>query len=177
MAEPDAAGRAQLADWMTEAHEALEAHDWRQAFAGYPRLDLSQGTAPWTRPARSVRQSRLVLISSGGVSPATDPPFDAAAPLGDWTFRHVPVGQDLEHTTVSHDHYDTSFARVDRNCVFPLGRLRELADDGEIGSLTGTHFSFCGYLPDWATLLDRFIPEFVEAVTAERPDIALLVPV
>jgi len=47
----------------------------------------------------------------------------------------------MDHLSVSHDR--TGF-QADVNVVFPLQRLKELAEDGTIGSVADFHYSFMG---------------------------------
>jgi D-proline reductase (dithiol) PrdB len=89
----------------------------------------------------------------------------------------LPADLDLASASLAHDHYNHTAADHDRNAVYPLGRLRELAAAGEIGALTSVHLAFMGYQPDYVTLIERFMPPLVEATLAQRPDVVLLVPV
>jgi hypothetical protein len=87
------------------------------------------------------------------------------------------VDADLAGSSLAHEHYAHSAAEADRDSVFPLDRLRELASSGEIGGLTDTHYSLSGYMPDWAEGVDAFAPALAEQVIWQQPDAALLVPV
>jgi len=60
--------------------------------------------------------------------------------------------------------------------VFPLGLLRELADDGEIGAVSPRAFSFMGYVPEPELLLGRTGPEVATKLLADSVDLVLLVP-
>lgn len=60
--------------------------------------------------------------------------------------------------------------------VFPLGLLRELAHDGEIGAVAPRAFSFMGYVPDGEQLLDRSGPEAAAKLLSDAVDLVLLVP-
>jgi D-proline reductase (dithiol) PrdB len=177
MAPPLEEQRAALDPWLAAAHDALVTRDWRTAFAGYPRADLADESIPWAAPPADIRRARLTLVSSCGLSAPGQPPFDAASPLGDCTWRALPADLALNTTRLDHDHYDHAPALRDRNCIFPLDRLRELVAAGELGGLTPRHFSFMGYLPDWRIVLDRLAPELAAQVAAEAPDAVLLVPV
>ncbi len=177
MALPLDQQRATLDPWLAQARDALERHDWRAAFSGYPRVDLADQPIPWAPPPVDLRSARLILVGSCGISAPSQAPFDAANPYGDFSWRPLPVDLALETTTLAHDHYDHAPALLDRNSVYPLARLRELAVDGELGGPTPVHFSFMGYLPDWRIVLDRLAPELADQVAAQRPDVALLVPV
>ena len=47
----------------------------------------------------------------------------------------------MSHISVN---FDRSGFQQDWNVVFPIDRLRELAEDGVIGSVAGFHYSFMG---------------------------------
>ena len=72
--------------------------------------------------------------------------------------------------------YPTIGARSDLNVIFPIERLRELVDDGVLGSLTSDFFSFVGYNMAPARFETRFAEELATAVEGEAPDVVLLAP-
>lgn len=169
--------RAGLDAWQASAAEPLARHEWTPAYLRYPLLDFRESPPPWAAPPADLRRARVTLIGSAGIYASDQPPYDAENPLGDYTYRMLASDTDLSMTHIAHDHYDNTFAREDRNAVFPLERLRELAKAGEVGGLTPHVFAFMGYQPDYVTQIERFIPDLLDAVMAERPDGALLVPV
>ncbi len=62
----------------------------------------------WTpgRPGVKLSQSRLILVSSaGGYLPASQQPFDAASPYGDYTLRTFPSATPFQALAYAHDHY------------------------------------------------------------------------
>lgn len=122
-------------------------------------------------------RSRLALISTaGGYLPATQAPFDAANPLGDYTIRRFPSAAPLSEIAYAHDHYDHTAVDADPQVLLPLGHLAELVAEGQIGALTPNVISFMGYQPDVGRVLDELIPAIRAAVQAEGADAALLVP-
>jgi len=178
MTAPTDESRAALDAWFHEARRDLERKDWRAAFgARYPRLNLEDAPVPWTPAPTDLRRARFTLVGSSGLYLSGQRPFDTDALRGDFSWRTIPVDADLSQSSLAHEHYDHAAANADRNSVFPLDRLRELANSGEIGGLTDTHFSFSGYLPDWAEVVDSFAPALAEQVAEQHPDAALLVPV
>ncbi|HLZ23041.1 MAG TPA: glycine/sarcosine/betaine reductase selenoprotein B family protein [Ktedonobacterales bacterium] len=178
MTAPTQENRAALEAWFRDVRSDLERKDWRAAFgAGYPRLNLEDAPVPWAPASTDLRRARLTLIDSSGLYLPGQQPFDTDALRGDFSWRPIPVNADLAASSLAHEHYDHTAANQDRNSVFPLDRLRELAAAGEIGGLTETHFSFSGYLPDWAEVVDHFAPALAEQVAQQHPDAALLIPV
>lgn len=96
--------------------------------------------SPWTAPPPPARR-RVALISSAGLRIPGDRPFSE----GSADYRVIPAERAadvvMDHLSVSHDR--TGF-QEDVNTVFPLTRLRELAEAGEIGSVADYHYSFMG---------------------------------
>ena len=76
-------------------------------------------------------------------------------------------------------HISTNFDRTgfqqDWNVVFPLERLRELVDAGDIGSLAQYHYSFMG-ATDPVHMAPR-AQELAGIMKTEGVEVALLVPV
>ena len=171
--------RAALREWfgLERVEAALGEKDWRRAFAGYPRLNLEDLPIPWAPSPRDIRATRFTLVGSGGLYAPGQTPFDAGNSYGDATWRVFAHDLELGDTAIAHEHYNNTAAEQDRNAVYPLDRLRTLAANGEIGGLTERHFSFMGYQPDWAHVMDTFAPQLAGWVAAQQPDAVLLVPV
>lgn len=142
----------------------------------YHSLEYDQ--SPWTPLRKPVAESRLTLLSTGGVHLAEDVPFDMSDHNGDPGFRQIPLYSSPGEWTVTHDYYDHSDARQDWNLVFPLERLQELQSLGEIGELTPTHYSLMGHIdgPHLPTLLHQTARELAKRLREEHADLALLVP-
>jgi hypothetical protein len=122
-------------------------------------------------------RSRLMLISTaGGYLPASQVPFDAPNPLGDYTVRRFPVTAPLDTIAYAHDHYDHTAVTTDPQVLLPLGHLAELVEQRVVGELAPHVISFMGYQPDVSRVLDELIPAIRAAVTAEGAQAALLVP-
>src|SRR5579872_4312891 len=146
MTSPTDDSRAALVSWFADVRPDLERKDWRNAFgARYPRLNLEDAPVPWAPAPTDIRRARITLIDSSGLYLPGQRPFDTDALRGDFSWRPISVDADLAASYLAHEHYDHAAANQDRNSVFPLDRLRELAISGEIGSLSETHYSFSGY--------------------------------
>lgn len=181
MAEPLSVQEAALEQWLRDptVRAALERKDWRTAFAHYPRLDLTDEPVPWAAPPRDLAATRFMLVGSAGLSAPGlgQPAYDAEALDGDYSWRVLPRDLDLAQTTIAHEHYDHAAAERDRNAVYPLDRLRALAQQGAIGGLTPKQLSFMGYLPNWRRVREELVPALAEQVERQQPDAVLLVPV
>ncbi|MFM9882150.1 MAG: glycine/sarcosine/betaine reductase selenoprotein B family protein [Burkholderiales bacterium] len=101
-------------------------------------------TTPWT-PARPLAQSRVAIISTAGLHRHDDMPFRGGA--ADYRI----IAGDINLADLRLSHVSTNFDRLgfqqDVNTVLPLDRLRELAQDGVIGSVAKYHYSFMGATP------------------------------
>lgn len=131
-------------------------------------------------PGRSgviLSQSRLMLISSaGGYLPASQQPFDAASPYGDYTLRTFPSDTPFESLAYAHDHYPHAMIDQDAQVALPLRHLEHLVTAGTIGSLTPSVASFMGYQPDAARVVDELVPQIVDLAKQEAAEAALLAP-
>ena len=74
-----------------------------------------------------------------------------------------------------HGGYDVRGAERDPNVVFPLDRLRELADEGVIGGLAARAFSLVGVTAQ-IPLFKKLAPQWAETMKEQGADAVLLVP-
>jgi D-proline reductase (dithiol) PrdB len=111
----------------------------RSAIAGLecPRFE----TLPWVEGPPLTRR-RVAIVSTAGLHRRDDRPFVFAAS----DYRIIPG--DISANDLVMSHVSTNFDRTgfqqDWNVVFPLDRLRELAQQGVIGSIADFHYSFMG---------------------------------
>jgi len=133
-----------------------------------PRYD----TRPWV-DGPPLRERRVAMISTAGLQCRGDRPYAHDA----IDYRVIP-GDVLANDLVM-SHISTNFDRTgfqqDYNVVFPLDRLRELVEEGVIGSLADYHYSFMG-----STTPDRFEPtveKLVPILKGDGVNAVLLIPV
>ena len=146
----------------------LKAYPWR-------RID----PVPWTPLKKPLPQCRLALVSSAGFVREGQEPFDESVAGGDFSFREIPadtVAGQLRDTHRS-ESFDHSGLRQDPNLAFPLARVRELLDQGRIGSLNRRHLSFMGSITAPGRLMKKTAPEAAHLLVQDGVDAALLVPV
>lgn len=126
-----------------------------------------------------LRRAKIALVSTAGLVLADQPPFDESVKGGDWSFREIPVDADVRSMIDSHrsGSFDHSGMRSDPNLGFPLDRLRELAQDGTIGSVNRRHFSLMGSLTAPGRMIAQSAPRIVESLLADEVDAAVLVPI
>jgi D-proline reductase (dithiol) PrdB len=144
-------------------------------------------TYPWRRiepvplaPLRKpLAQSRIALVTTAGLVPAGETPFDEGVKGGDFSYRVIRGDADVRTLTEHHrsESFDHAGILEDANLAFPLDRLRELAARGEIGEVAPRHLSFMGSITAPGRLTARTAPEAAELLVQDQVDIALLVPV
>ena len=129
---------------------------------------------PWTTP-KPLHESRVAIVTTAGLRVENNADWNA----GDQGFTQIP--HDAENLTLAH--YSPNFDRVgwvlDKNVVFPIDRLYELAEDGIIGSVAKTHVSFMGAQPDHTLETIRLDsgPAAAKLLKDDEVDLVLLTPV
>lgn len=133
---------------------------------------------PWTPFAVPLSKARVALVTTAGVHLAAQRPFDMKDPDGDPTYRAIPSGTPRGEYTITHDYYDHSDADTDLNIVFPVDRMREMAEAGEVGSLASVNYGFMGHIdgPHIDTLIKATAPEVASLLKGDGVDVVLLTP-
>ena len=150
---------------------------WDTVNERYPGSMISKDDVVPLAPLRTpLPQARLAFVSTAGVQPRGTLPFDVVHPVGDYTFRRVPSDSRPADLEIHQLKYPTDGAHRDLNVIFPIERLQELRDEGVVGELTPSLFSFIGYNMD-PDLLERTLAEdLAQAVQDQQADLALLAP-
>jgi len=133
-------------------------------------LELSRYCVPFTPYKKLLEESTVCLVSTAGVRKKDDRPFVVE---GDTSFRVIPGSASANDLAVDDAHYDHGCIDQDVNCVFPIDRLRALAEEKRIGGLTEQHFSM-GFSQNLKEVRDNTVPQIARAVVATRPDVVLL---
>ncbi|MGD9306694.1 MAG: glycine/sarcosine/betaine reductase selenoprotein B family protein, partial [Desulfobacterales bacterium] len=132
---------------------------------------------PWTAYNGQPSNQTFALVTSGGLYlKDSQPPFDTESIHGDISFREIPKTVRQHDIGIAHAHYDHSLAEQDINTVFPIQRFIELENEGIIGKLTDTHYSF-SYVNDVVSFVTETVPEFISRIKAAGVDVLFLVPV
>jgi D-proline reductase (dithiol) PrdB len=157
----------QLSEFSLPVRLLLKSYRWR-------RID----PVPWTPLRKPLAQCNVAIVSSAGFVLPGQEPF-SKTPRGDTNFREIPADADLKalrdtHRSGSFDHRGMN---QDPNLVFPLDRLRELAEARRIGSVNRRHLSFMGSIPAPGRLIRDSAPAAAQLLVEDRVDAALLVPV
>ena len=98
-------------------------------------------TRPWVKGPPLSRR-RIAIVSSAGLVVRGEDPFRGR----DADYRAIPAATRAEDLLCSHIsiNFDRTGFQEDWNVVFPIDRLRELADDRSIGSVASMHYAFMG---------------------------------
>jgi D-proline reductase (dithiol) PrdB len=139
------------------------------------------GAIPWTPLKKPASQTTFSLMTSAGINLKTDPPFDMEREKrepfwGDPTHREIPRGTSQDAIDVNHLHVDTSFIKEDINVILPLSRFAEFEQEGVIGSLAPTCYSFYGFQMDFSVLLEQTLPKVASKMHDEGVEAVVLTP-
>ena len=140
-----------------------------------------QGVVPWTPLSKPLRQTTVSLVTSAGISLKTDPPFDMERekrePLwGDRSYRVIPKGTTEKDVDVNHLHINTSYIKQDINVILPLTRMVELEQEGIIGRLAPSSYSFYGFQWQNTEFLEESIKPISKKMKEEGVEAILLTP-
>lgn len=146
---------------------------WAKTFAA-----VTAETTPWTPLAKPLAQATMALVTTGGVHLKTDSPFNMADTQGDPSYRVIPATVNPTELTITHDYYDHRDAEADINLVLPLEILREYQQQGVIGAIAPSFYSFMGHIaePHLTTLINQTAKQVGRALRQDKVDVVLLVP-
>jgi D-proline reductase (dithiol) PrdB len=146
----------------------LLAYPWR-------RID----PVPVARLHKPLSQCKVALVTTAGLVPPGEPPFDAHIRGGDASYRVIRADMPLALLAEHHrsDTFDHSGIARDRNLALPLDRLRELAVERVIGEVAPRHLSFMGSITAPGRLARDTAPRAAALLQEDGVDAALLVPV
>jgi D-proline reductase (dithiol) PrdB len=140
-----------------------------------------KGSIPWSPLKKSLSQTRFGLLTSAGISLKSDPPFDMQREKeeptwGDRSYRMLPRNTAAKDIDVNHLHINTRYIKEDLNVILPLNRMAELEQEGLIGQLADTAYSFYGF--QWQST--EFLQEAIEPISCklkqEEVEAVLLTP-
>jgi D-proline reductase (dithiol) PrdB len=139
------------------------------------------GKIPWTPLEKSISETTFTLMTSAGISMKSDPPFDmegekAQPTWGDPSYRQIPKTANENDIEVNHLHVNTAYIKQDLNVMLPLARFQEFEQEGFIGKLAPTCYSYYGYQMDPTVLLTETMPQVAEKMRQESVEAVLLTP-
>ncbi len=128
---------------------------------------------PWVE-GPPLAERRVALVTTAGLHRLGDDAFSVV----DLSYRVIPADVDLDTLTMTHSsvHFDRTGFRQDVNTVFPLDRLRELAEEGVVGSVADHHYSLMG--AGWPpAMIGPTCDELARTLVGDGVDAVCLVPV
>ena len=130
-----------------------------------PERDF-EGPIPWSPMNKALSETTVALVTSAGISVKSDPPFDMEREKreptwGDRSYRKIPKGTTEADIEVSHLHINTTYIKRDINVMLPLARMAEFEEEGRIGRLAPTSYSFYGF--QWRNM--DFIRQAIEPMS------------
>jgi len=154
--------------------DRLNARYARQGFPPY-RWTVNDD-APLTALSKPVEESRVTLLTSGGVSRTCDAAWNPDA-RNDFRLDEIPADSPAAAFQVHDSYYEVDSARDDINCVFPVERLHALAADHTIGAVAPRLWSgFMGRIYKRSQLQAEVAPAWAEELRLDDVDLAILVP-
>lgn len=139
------------------------------------------GYIPWTPLQRSIKEATFSLVTTAGISMKTDPPFDVEREKreptwGDPSHREIPKSAAEADIHVNHLHIKTDYITQDINVMLPLARFREFEEEGIIGKLAPTCYSYYGFQLNPKILLEETMPKMASKMREEAVEAVLLTP-
>ncbi len=120
-----------------------------------------------------LNERRVALVSTAGLHRRGDRPFTEQS--GDFRI----ILRETEDVDIAMSHVSTNFDRLgfmqDVDVAFPINRLKELAEEGVIGSVADFHFSFMGATPP--EVMEPSVKELVATLRADGVSAVMLCPV
>ena len=144
---------------------------------GFPPYQWTiNDSAPLTTPAKPIKESRVSILTSGGVSHCSMPGFDPDA-RNDHRLDEVHVNVDTKDFEINDSYYNHDDADTDINCIYPIDRLKEMAVNGLIGSIAPRLWSgFMGRIYNRTKLIEDSIPEFIDKLREDEIDVLVTAP-
>jgi D-proline reductase (dithiol) PrdB len=96
----------------------------------------------------SLSERKIAIITTAGLHRREDNVFTP----GVGEYRVIPSNTDINNLIMSHvsTNFDRTGFQQDFNTVFPIERLQELKNSGEIGEVASYHYAFMGATPPMA---------------------------
>src|SRR5690348_853081 len=138
---------------------------------GNDHMAMSKRCIPYTPRFRELKETVFALITTAGVHLRDQEPFNVQ---GDNSWRVIPGNAPSSQLMVTHEHYDHHDADEDINTVFPLDRLRELAEEKIIGGVSDKHLGFMGYTQQFRDLYERAAPAMAKEILRSKADGVIL---
>jgi D-proline reductase (dithiol) PrdB len=135
--------------------------------------------SPGARLAKPLAETKFALITTAGLHLPDQPAFDLEFRGGDFSFREIAPGTDVQQLRIAQrsSEFDRTGVLQDKNLVFPLERFRELVERRVVGGLNRRHFSFMGSISAPGRLIAQSAPEVAKKLRADQVEAVFLTPV
>lgn len=132
-------------------------------------MELARACIPYTPLKRPLSECRVALLTTAGVYVDGTDPFEE----DDLTWREISAATPSSALRIISGHFDVTSAEKDPNCVFPIDRLAELVQAGDVGKVADYHVSM-GFTQQLRKLKEEVCWKIAEAVGKTRPDLVVL---
>lgn len=154
--------------------ERLNRHYRGQGFPAYRWTVNTE--APLTPLTKALEACRVSMLTAGGVSRCSAPPWNPQA-RNDLRLDEISSGAPSDDFQIHDDYYDHRSADQDLNCLFPVDRLRELAGEGVIKEVAPRLWSgFMGRIYKRREVIEEAAPALARELASDQVDLFLLVP-
>ena len=143
---------------------------------------------PWTKFSKKLSESKLSMISTGGLFCKDDDPMDPPGMTQEEAIKNIgkifrspvilssiPNNTLRKNLVIRQPGYDISAALTDPNVVFPYEILTKLKNNNLIKSVTDNFYSFVGACSQ-SNLIKKAAPQWVDIMISQKVDGVLLVP-
>ena len=139
------------------------------------------GDIPWTALKKSIKETTFTLVTTAGISMKSDAAFDmerekTEPAWGDPSYREIPRIASESDIEVNHLHINTEYIKKDINVMLPLTRFQEFEEEGIIGKLADTCYSYYGFQMDPTALLEETMPKVAARMREENIEAVFLTP-
>jgi D-proline reductase (dithiol) PrdB len=163
--------------FIPDAEEKWQSWEERSSVSHAPNFASARNEKiAFNPPTKPLSELCVALATSGGLYHKDQPHFDMESHRGDDSIRWIPGDVASEDLRFSHDHYDHTDADQDANCMFPIDRLRELAEENVIAKVADHHVGFQGFIPNPNNFVETVIPSVAERLVAEGVDAMIISP-
>lgn len=144
----------------------IETFDWVRA-----------SNIPFAKPNKPLAECKVAVVTTGGIYENTDKGFNIVNRKDiDEGFREITLTTSYTDLSIAHEHFNKDFSAVDLNVIFPVQRLKQLAEQGFINKVSEVNFSITGFIPEPKYLFETG-KQIAQRIKQLGVDIALIVPV
>lgn len=156
-------------------YSRIKRYTYEQMARNY-REETPQKDIPWAPFEEKLLDSKIALISVGGVTPKDEEPFGEKDKKENYGPREVSIKSktgDVQFTAID---WDPSEAEKDINTIFPSEHLVLLQKEGIIGKLNKVAYSFSGFHDKEPAFQDA-TKETIQNLKDNENQGALIIPV